>query len=181
MPLFPLPACLAGKCTQADYTHWLYAKAAAHVRRDTKRGNPTCTEDSYRRAIHEAVCAGGDRDAFTGETLRWDLIRTYDNVASKAGGRLYKKHFALLPTVDHLDDGRGAPRFAICSWRTNDSKGDLTLEELAAFCRIFLLHQETSIHASARNPTGRGDFAPGITPRASSSVEPAAGHERADG
>jgi hypothetical protein len=50
----------------------------------------------------------------------------------------YKKQYALLPTVDHLDDGLGEPKFAICGWRTNDCKNDLTIEELAEFCRMFL-------------------------------------------
>jgi hypothetical protein len=81
-------------------------------------------------------------DALTGEALRWDLIRTYDNAASKAGRREYKKQFALLPTVDHLDDGLGAPKFVICGWRTNDCKGDLSADELADFCRIFLRRLE---------------------------------------
>ena len=140
--IFSLPSCLVGKCSQTDYTHWLYGKAAAHVKRDKKRGNPTCDTNSYRRAIHAAVCAGGDRDAFTGQLLHWNLIRRYNNTESKAGKREYKKQFALLPTVDHLDDGLGLPKFAICGWRTNDCKGDLSVEELAEFCRAFLKQQE---------------------------------------
>jgi hypothetical protein len=112
------------------------------VKRDAKRGNPTCTNDSYRQAIHAAVMAGGDRDVYTGEPLRWDLIRTYDNTESQAGRREYKQQFALLPTVDHLDEGLGEPKFAICGWRTNDCKNDLTFEELAEFCRMFLRHMD---------------------------------------
>ena len=139
--MFPLPQCLAGKCSQEDYTHWLYGKAAAHVKRDQKRGNVICTTSSYRKAIHAAVCAGGDRDAFTGEVLRWDLIRTYNNDEAAAGRREYKKRFALLPTVDHLDEGLGEPKFSICGWRTNDCKNDLTLEELTVFCRTLLDNQ----------------------------------------
>lgn len=135
---FPLPQCLTGKCSQEEYTHWLYGKAKAHVKRDRKRGNRVCSTDTYRCSIHAAVCDGGDNDAFTGEPLRWDLIRKYDNTHSKAGRRGYKKQFALLPTVDHLDEGLGEPKFAICGWRTNDCKGDLTVEELASFCEIFL-------------------------------------------
>ena len=140
-PKFPLPNCLEGKCLYEDYRHWLYGKAAAHVKRDLKRGNTTATTEAYRRAIHEAVSQGGDRDAFTGELLRWDLIRTYDNKESSEGKREYKKTFALLPTVDHLDDGMGVPSFTICGWRTNDCKGDLTLEELIRFCQTLLAHQ----------------------------------------
>lgn len=140
--IFPLPQCLAGKCSQANYTHWLYGKAAAHVKRDQKRGNLVCDTNLYRRAIHDAVCSGGDRDAFTGEELQWNLIRKYNNAESKLGRRPYKKQFALLPTVDHLDEGLGQPMFAICSWRTNDCKGDLSVEELTNFCHLYLAHQK---------------------------------------
>jgi len=149
-PKFALPAPLEGKCTQEDYTHWLYRKAATHVRRDRKRGNDTATLALYRKAIHEAVCDGGDRDAYTGESLDWNLIRTYDNDESKRGRRAYKKRFALLPTVDHVDDGLGHPDFRICSWRTNDCKNDLTLEELTTFCHSFLGHQEKTDRYHAR-------------------------------
>ncbi len=140
---FPVPEVLKGKCTQQDYTHWLYNKASAHVKRDRKRGNDIATPALYREAIHEAVSRGGDRDAFTGEPLRWDLIRTYDNEESKKGRREYKKRFADLPSVDHLDDGMGQPNFAICSWRTNDCKNDLTVDELIEFCEAFLKFQKS--------------------------------------
>ena len=141
MPQFPLPRVLEGKCSQEDYTHWLYGKAAAHVRRDSKRGNTIVTTQLYRDAIHKAVLQGGDRDAYTGRPLRWDQIRTYDNEQAKAGRREYKKQFADLPTVDHEDDGRGEPKVRICSWRTNDCKNDLSIEELKKFCDEFLKFQ----------------------------------------
>lgn len=140
--LFPLPPCLTDKCSQEDYTRWLYRKASAHVKRDKKRGNAVCDRNSYRRAIHAAVCQNGHKDAFTGEELHWNLISKYDNTSSKAGKRGYKKQFDLLPTVDHLDEGLGEPRFAICGWRTNDCKGDLSIEELTTFCRTFLENQQ---------------------------------------
>ena len=138
---YKLPSVLAEKCSQKDYTHWLSTKAAAHVKRDKNRGNIVATREMYKRAIHEAVCAGGDRDAYTGKTLNWYLIRTYDNAAAKKGGREYKKKFADLPTLDHEDEGRAHPHFKICSWRTNDCKHDLSVEELAVFCREFLEYQ----------------------------------------
>ena len=124
--------------------------------RDKKRGNLVCSTDSYRRAIHAAVATGGDRDAFTGEPLHWDLIRTYDNTDSKAGRREYKKRFALLPTVDHLDDGLSHPRFAICGWRTNDCKGDLSIDELADFCRVFLSYQKEPSQSPEPTRSARG-------------------------
>lgn len=138
---FPVPECLIGKCKQEDYTHWLYGKAAAHVRRDKKRGNTICTTEMYRQAIHEAVTNGGDCDFYTGEKLRWNLIRTYDNEESKKGRRNYKRQFSQLPTVDHEDDGLGNPNFVICAWKTNDCKNDLSVEDLRKFCEVFLAYQ----------------------------------------
>lgn len=141
MPQYPLPEILNGKCTQSDYTHWLYYKAAVHVKRDKKRGNNKATTHDYREAIHKAVLKGGDKDAYTGMPLDWSLIRKYNNDEAKKGKRKYKKKFADLPTVDHEDEGMGAPSFKICSWRTNDCKNDLTVDELIKFCKIFLCHQ----------------------------------------
>jgi len=142
MPRYELPKVLEGKCSQGDYTHWLYGKAAAHVKRDKKRGNAGATTQAYRDAIHKAVCEGGDVDAYTGRPLQWNLIRSYDNAESKSGKRGYKRGFADLPTVDHEDDGMGEPKFKICSWRTNDCKNDLTVDELIEFCQEFLAHQK---------------------------------------
>lgn len=141
MPKYPLPEVLQGKCSQEDYTHWLYWKADAHLKRDRKRGNKTASRESYKGAIHKVVCEGGDRDAYTGLPLRWDLIRKYNDEESKKGGRDYKKRFADLPTVDHEDDGTGEPHFRICSWRTNDAKNDLSVGELITFCEAFLSPQ----------------------------------------
>lgn len=72
----------------------------------------------------------------------WTLISQYDNTASKADGRVYKKKFADLPTVDHVGDGTGPADFVICSWRVNDCKNDLTYEEFVAVCRQVLEHAD---------------------------------------
>ena len=134
MRLFDLPYFLNGAVTREVYVRWLQRKAAAHMRRDRKRGNQVGTVSEYKRAIHRAVCSSGGRDAYTGETLDWWLISTYDNEESKQGRREYKARFALLPTVDHLGDGTGPADFKICAWRTNDAKGDLSLEAFVALC-----------------------------------------------
>ena len=134
MNLFNLPDFLNGRVTRDAYIRWLQRKAVAHVKRDRKRGNASATISEYKRAIHHAVCTSKGHDAYTGEASDWSLIRTYDNQASKAGRRTYKALLALLPTVDHIADGLGAADFAICSWRTNGAKGDLTLHEFVALC-----------------------------------------------
>jgi hypothetical protein len=137
---YQAPAFLDGLHDQDAYERWLHRKALAHVKRDRKRGNTTATNAEYKIAIHEAVVMSEGRDAYTGEDLDWSLLSTYNNDASKRGGRAYKKRFELLPSVDHVDDGLGPASFKICSWRTNDCKNDLSLLELRRFCRLVLEH-----------------------------------------
>lgn len=100
-----------------------------------KRGNAEAIREAYRVAIHAAVIESGGNAYYTGEPLEWERISTYSNEESEARRRAYKRELALLPTVDHVGDGLGAPDFRICAWRTNDCKNDLTADELLAFCR----------------------------------------------
>lgn len=137
---YPLPLFLAGRITPDTYLRWLGRKAMAHVKRDRKRGNDVATREAYMVAIHGAVVASDGKDAYTGEDLEWHLVSKYDNVESKAGKRAYKRSLCLLPTVDHVGDGTGAPDFLICSWRTNDCKNDLSRAELVEFCRAVIAH-----------------------------------------
>jgi hypothetical protein len=138
--VYKLPAFLNGVCTPQVYRRWLARKARAHVKRDRDRGNLTATIEEYKQAIHSAVERCGDRDAYTGRVLRWDLISRYNNAAAKARGRAYKKEFGDLPTVDHVADGLGPADFVICSWRVNDAKNDLDLPEFLDLCRAVLAH-----------------------------------------
>lgn len=138
---FEIPNWLKTHVDGKRYQHWLARKARAHVKRDKRRGNPTASFVEYRAAIHRAVLYSRGNDAYTGEPLDWSKISTYDNETSKAAGRDYKKiKMARLPTVDHTDDGRGAPSFKICAWRTNDAKNDLTLAEFLELCQRVLDH-----------------------------------------
>ena len=88
--------------------------------------------------MQQAVIESDGLDAYTGLPLRWDLISKYDNGKAQEGKHVYKKSFSDLPTVDHLNDNRGELRFKICSWKVNDSKSDLTLEEFVDLCRAIL-------------------------------------------
>lgn len=90
--------------------------------------------------IHNAVVRSQGKDEYTGETLNWKLISTYNNQASKEGRHAYKAGFALLPTVDHERAASTTASFSICGWRTNDSKHDLSLESLLEFCEKTLKH-----------------------------------------
>ncbi len=139
---YELPAFLVGTVTQEQYERWLLHKARAHVRRDRKRGNPSATNEEYKIEIHRAVIESEGRDCYTGDKLDWSLISTYENKRSKSGGRRYKATFALLPTVDHVNDGLGPADFKICSWRTNDAKHDLTLPEFLQLCEKVIRHNK---------------------------------------
>ena len=119
---------------QKTYERWLQRKAMAHVKRDKGRGNTTATVESYKIAIHQAVCHSKGKDVYTNEELNWSLLSKYDNEESKKRGRHYKKEFALLPSVDHVGDGTGEADFKICAWRTNDAKNDLSLDEFIELC-----------------------------------------------
>jgi hypothetical protein len=141
---YPLPPFLEGLggCTPQAYARWLARKAKAHAKRDRTRGNKEATVEAYKLAIHQAVEQSGGRDAYTGQPLRWDLISKYDNTDAKTRGRACKKGFGDLPTVDHETDGLGPPRFVICSWRVNDAKNDLDLDEFLVVCRAVLAYRE---------------------------------------
>lgn len=139
---YDLPDFLTDVCSRDHYVRWLDRKADAHKKRDRKRGNPSASQSEYKAAIHRAVLAGGERDAYTGEPLDWSLISTYDNDESKAYRRVYKRQFALMPTVDHVGDGTGSPDFRICAWRTNAAKAELDLGEFVELCRRVVEHHE---------------------------------------
>ncbi len=145
MNKYLLPECIRAQCNQAKYSTWLHRKAMAHVRRDRKR-EKTCTVAQYKAEIHAAVCESGGRDFYTGESLQWSLISTWDNESAKGGRVKYKKSLALLPTGDHTVDEYGRQKVVICSWRVNDAKSDLTLEEFYELCdRVLKYRDEKSV------------------------------------
>lgn len=144
MAKYSLPPALENKCDAGVYRRWLDRAATRHYRRDRRRGNISSSRREYKEAIHAAVCDGGDHDAYTGKPLRWDLISTYDNEKARQEGRAYKKEFGDLPTVDHVGDGTREADFQICSWRVNDCKSDLDLDEFLALCEDVLSFHRTA-------------------------------------
>ena len=135
------PDFLVDVVEQDVYERWLRRKAQSLVDRD-RRSGAGVSPIAYRDSIHQAVLTSGGLDAYTGEALRWTLISQYDNEKSKQLGRKYKHEFALLPTVDHVDDPRqGSANFNICSWRTNDAKHDLGLDDVIELCEKVLAHR----------------------------------------
>lgn len=148
-----LPPFLEAVVSLDVYERWLVRKAAAHVKRDRKRGH-TCSGSAYRHAIHEAVLRSDGRDAYTGEALDWTLISTYDNEDSKAGRHAYKAGFALLPTVDHVASDATSASFKICGWRTNDAKHDLSVNAFLDLCRSVLEHAGYVVQQTANIDRG---------------------------
>jgi len=131
---YPLPAFLEGRCTHAEYFKWLRGKGNNLLRRDKKRGKPyaaNATQGVYKEKIHKAVIAGNGRDPYTGDMLAWELIGTWDTSHNQPDG--YKKQFALMPTVDHIDPD--VLEFEICSWQSNGCKSDFKPDEFVEFCK----------------------------------------------
>lgn len=124
----------------AAYRGWLDKQATKMRTRDRKRGG-IYGKAAARAAIHAAVVTSEGRDHWTGEPLDWHLLGTYDNDESQRLGGVYKRQLALLPTIDHRNNTPEAD-FVICGWRTNDSKHDQSIEELKAFCRMVLEHNQ---------------------------------------
>ena len=144
-----LPDFLEGSVDFAVYERWLKRKAAAHVKRDRKRGLSGVTGALYRDAIHDAVVRSGGRDAYTGEELAWNLLSQYDNDDAQVGRHHYKAGFALLPTVDHIEASAEAAAFHICAWRTNDAKNDLSIADFRRLCKRVLLHAGYKVQRDA--------------------------------
>jgi len=134
----PIPPFLEGQITLHAYERWLARKAAAHLKRDRKRGYENITAATYRDSIHEAVIRSNGNDTYTGEALEWQRISQYNNEDSKCGRHAYKAKFALLPTVDHIESAELTSGLCICSWRTNDAKNDLSHKSFLELCRQVL-------------------------------------------
>jgi hypothetical protein len=142
---YQLPKFLDGRVDRPTYIRWLQRKATAHVKRDRKRVNHAISIEEYKMAIHRAVERSAGADWYTGESLDWEKISTYDNEKSKKGRSEYKATFALLPTVNHVLTTNRTYDFVISSWRANDSKNDLSLEQYIELCwKVVSLHGDKS-------------------------------------
>lgn len=136
---YAAPSFLNNLITQSHYERWLTRKAEAHVRRDRKK-KQNISVASYKKMIHDAVCHSEGRDDYTGENLDWTLISKWRNDEAKKEGPTYKKQFALLPSVDHATGRVGDTHFKICSWRMNDAKNDLSIDEFIDLAKKVLGH-----------------------------------------
>jgi hypothetical protein len=135
--IYFLPPYLKGETTDVQYRVWLTRKAKYIIAEDRERKRACVTNATarlYKELIHKEATDHGRFDPFTGEKLRWDLIRTWnDSKIKDPDGSLFKT-FALLPTVDHIDPYAKEIKFEICSSLINRSKNNLTADEFVALC-----------------------------------------------
>ena len=133
------------KCDQSKFIVWVQRKAAALWERDKKKliareslsfeTNDNEKRAQYRQAIYKAIADIEENVCpYTGYPLKWDKIGTWDNEEAKKKGKVYKRDFALLPTVDHKN-AEPESDFVICSWVANDAKNDLTEDEFVKLCQ----------------------------------------------
>ena len=143
MPEYPVPDRIKSLgVRQADYNKWLRGRSIAHRKRDgkrvTKTGHAVPALEVYMGAIHTAVerCEGVCE--YTGESLHWHLIGTWNNDEARTGGAPYKRKFAGMPTVDHVHGADGRPislgDLKVTSWSLNDAKGDMALDQFLTLC-----------------------------------------------
>jgi hypothetical protein len=136
--LYLLPTYLEGICSQKVYSKWLLQRARELYKRDKKQKRPcalTGSRSLYRKAIHEAVCAGSLFDPYTGDMLSWVRICTWNTTKGIDNHDIFKKDFTLLPTVDHIDPNAQELRFEICSWLINCCKSNFTPDEFVGICK----------------------------------------------
>jgi hypothetical protein len=134
--IYFLPLFLVGICTEEVYIRWLLKRARQLHDRDLAQGRPyglAGSGASYKAEIHAAVIATGLSDPYTGETMDYKLIGTWDTSVDQPEG--YSKQFRLLPSVDHVDPWGTELHMEICSLRINRCKGSLTPDEFINVCR----------------------------------------------
>ena len=124
------------------FSEWVMKKGYSLYQRDLKRTKEKkfkYTYTDYRSKICEAIqnIPDAGKDYYTGKKLNWDLIGQYNNSDAQQEGKAYKRKFALMPTVDHIN-AEAKPEFVICSWRMNDAKNDLSEFAFTKLCIRFL-------------------------------------------
>jgi hypothetical protein len=141
---YPLPPLLEGIATVSQYDKWLNNKADTVRKDDLTMKRPfalTCSKAVYKQKIHGAIMNSDGKDPFTGDLLRWDLVKEWK---SKGKGRIagnkiskygaFDKKFFLKPVIDHCNPYSDTLELEICSWIVNESKTIMTPEEYVALC-----------------------------------------------
>jgi hypothetical protein len=133
---YPVPSFLQDRVSAVTYQKWLNVKASALRKRDLRLKRPFAAATPryvYMQKLHAAVIKTGLYDPFSGDTLRWDLIGTWDPHKAK-GNSGYKKKFNLMPTADHISPDAQELDFEICSWLSNTAKTFLSPGEFVEMC-----------------------------------------------
>lgn len=131
-----LPEYLEGRCLLAEFRKWMFMKAETLLIRDRRIKRPYALNGHmllYKQLLYEASIYG-EFDPFTGEALRWELIRTWDPTKKNPDASNFKK-YALLPTADHIDPASDVLKLEICSWKINTCKGNLNPWEFIELCK----------------------------------------------
>jgi hypothetical protein len=132
----PLPWYLEGILTEKQFNKWFREKINDELHKDRKRGRK-CAKNAtyalYKQKLFDALCAGGTKDPFTGETMQWELVLEW-NPEKAAGIPGYFRQFYLMPTIDHIDPDADAPAFEVCSWKINMCKSCQTPDQFIAMC-----------------------------------------------
>jgi hypothetical protein len=134
--IYFLPSFLVGIISEEVYIRWLLKRARQLHDRDVGQGRPYGLAGSgalYKAEIHAAVIATGLLDPYTGETMDYKLIGTWDTSVDQPEG--YSRQFRLMPSVDHVDPWATELHMEICSLRINRCKGSLTPDEFVEVCR----------------------------------------------
>ncbi|MDB6076643.1 MAG: hypothetical protein JWO82_390 [Akkermansiaceae bacterium] len=143
--VYELPEILDGKVDVETYRTWLKFKGATQIRLDMERWQLAQSQAAYEKAIDEAVRAHNGTDPFTGEELRWDLLKKANNDNYKAGRFSYTRIFRLLPTVDLLNvEPTEEPSFRIVAWEVSAAKNDLGSAGFVELCRRVVAKADSS-------------------------------------
>jgi hypothetical protein len=140
---FYLPPALEGVITEPAYRLWLRKKSLSVCTRDKKEKRPcaqNATRAAYAKKIHEAVCRNPRNDPFTGEELRWDLVRKYDPKQVSQDPDYFRK-FSLLPSIDHTNPDATDLEFELCGMQMNRCKAEQTPSEFLALCRKIVAYR----------------------------------------
>lgn len=146
-PPLVLPPFLEGVVTAELYNDCMFERARLLLKRDKRRKKPYAINADwrlYRDKIQSAVLACGQYDPYSGDALRWDLIKTWNPEKSNDDPD-YFRTFYLLPTVDHLDPESKVIRFEICSWQINACKNNLSPAEFIALCKKIKEHGQINL------------------------------------
>jgi hypothetical protein len=132
-----LPDFLSGIITEQQYIKWLGRKARHIYYADVEAKRPCAANSSakqYKELINAAIHATGKIDPFTGDTMSWTLVGTWDDSKQKDPDEETVKKFGMMPTVDHVDPEGKTAGFEICSWLVNRCKANQTPDEFLALC-----------------------------------------------